>query len=86
MRNMMMSEKLKFDEIVKNVGLKLNKDVVEVEKVLLEMGKLFEDEEEVEGYIWVVESNDCLLDGDVIELYEGVLVEVCDEMGVEYIC
>lgn len=84
MRNMMSNEKLKFDEIVKNVGLKLNKDVVEVEKVLLEMGKLFEDEEEVEGYIWVVESNDCLVDD--VELWEEKLVEVCDEMGVEYIC
>lgn len=84
MRNMMNSEKMKFDEIVKNVGLKLNKDVVEVEKVLLEMGKLFEDEEEEEGYIWVVESNDCLVDD--VELWEEKLVEVCDEMGVEYIC
>jgi hypothetical protein len=82
----MNEEKLKFDEVVKKVGEKLKKDVVEVEKVLLEMGCVFMDEEEEDGYIWVIESNDCLLDGDVVELYEGVLVEVCDEMGIEYIC
>lgn len=84
MRNMIDSEKVKFDEIVKKVSEKMGKGVEEVEKVLGEMGKLFEDEEEVESWVWVVESNDCLVDD--VELWEEKLVEVCDEMGIEYIC
>lgn len=84
MRNMMDEEKLKFDEVVKKVGEKLGKGVEEVEKVLMEMGKLYMDEEEENGWVWVVESNDCLVDG--VELWEEKLVEVCDEMGIEYIC
>lgn len=86
MRNMMNEEKVKFDEVVKKVGEKLGKGVEEVGKVLEEMGKLYMDEEEEDGYVWVVESNDCLLDSEVVEEYEEKLIEVCDELGIEFVC
>jgi len=74
-----------FDKLVAEVAKKLNKNVEEVSSVLKQMGSVdFNDEDDV--YVWIVESNDCLLDEDVVEEYETVLEEVCDELNIEFIC